>query len=85
MFTPPRYEVIRMSQLTEENTEDKSRVRWSCPLCPHVWNFPAESSDDIGFFAVYHLISKHKLNPNEILAIEPSLEKALTEYCRGDY
>ena len=54
-------------------------------MCAHTWDFHPKSLDDIDFFVVHHLRSKHQLHPNEILARDPSLKRALTEYCRGGF
>ena len=69
----------------EKNQQRPLRKQWSCPLCTHTLDFPPESSKDIDFFVVHHFMQKHHLHPNDILAMNPSLEQALTEYSRGGF
>ena len=60
--------------------EGHSRIRWKCPICRHRWDFHEGGEPEIGFMVVHHLVSRHNLNPNEIMAYDEVLEEAIGEY-----
>jgi len=74
---------MEMKRFIDQNGH--SRVRWKCPLCRHQWDFHEAEEPMIGFMVVHHLVSRHNLNPNEIMAYDEVLEESILEYpCHVD-
>jgi len=63
-----------------KDDEGQARIRWRCPFCKHRWDFHASVADDIGFFVVHHLVSKHRLSLAELLTYDPNLVDSMNEY-----
>jgi len=56
------------------------RLRWSCPLCPHHWDFHTTDLEHVSFFAIHHLADRHQLGASEILDLLPDLLDAVNAY-----
>ena len=69
-----------------KDKEGQSRIRWQCPLCRHKRDFHASMADDVGFFVVHHLMTRHRLSHEELLSYDPDLWAAINEYfgCMSD-
>lgn len=67
-----------------KDEEGLSRVRWHCPLCDHRWDFHVSGVEDIGFFIVHHLVGKHRLRTDELVAYDAGLAESIREYLGSD-
>lgn len=63
-----------------KDRERRLRLRWSCPLCAHRWDFHLKGAEDIGFFVVHHLVGKHGLSLGQLIAYDRGLVDPAREY-----
>ena len=56
------------------------RLRWSCPLCPHHWDFHTADLEHVAFFAIHHLANRHQLGALEIPDLLPEFLDAVNAY-----
>jgi hypothetical protein len=61
------------------NRHGHERFRWSCRFCDYELTFHAKDKGDMGFFAVHHLMSRHGLEKDDVLAYDPDSEQGINQ------
>ncbi len=58
---------------TECDSNGRTRLRWTCPLCIYELRFHAHDAGEVAFFVVRHLSGVHALAHSDMRLLEPEL------------